>query len=313
MDGKGDLHSQDHPLPRGVCAHQAREEELIRFTTFIVTTYVEPWMSAHCSTSAPATDLALLKALAAYRDKEIGRASGKVMARHMWYVSEELVGLSLFDEATVVEEKRAIVSAMQQRLGRRTRLAAPTSPSTQWSSAPWRRLRRPTLSASSPPSGPVTISSTSIRPSGREGRLHHGSSARPSPTGGERLCGEGRRPHQRVLRRHHARRGTATAPSAGRGAPPGVVPVREIGIGWRARPQPTPTTYPSYSYNLNSTSSSFPNNSNFSPSYSYNLNSTPSSSYHPQPTSSFPSKSSTTSHTSPNPNPTFPSSTTNLK
>ncbi|KAG0710556.1 hypothetical protein GWK47_022574 [Chionoecetes opilio] len=48
---------------------------------------------------------------------EIGRASGKVMAQHMWYVSEELVGLSLFDEATVVEEKRAIVSAMQQRLG----------------------------------------------------------------------------------------------------------------------------------------------------------------------------------------------------
>ena len=95
--------------------HEKRE--LIRFTTFIVTTYVEPWMSAHCSTSAPATDLALLKALAAYLDKEIGRASGKVVARHMWYVSEELVGLSLFDEATLVEEKRAIVSAMQQRLG----------------------------------------------------------------------------------------------------------------------------------------------------------------------------------------------------
>lgn len=79
--------------------HEKRQ--LIRFTTFIVTTYVEPWMSAHCSTSAPATDLALIKALAAYRDKEIGRASGKVMAaRHMWYVSEELVGLSLFEEAS---------------------------------------------------------------------------------------------------------------------------------------------------------------------------------------------------------------------
>ena len=60
-----------------------------------------PCISAHCSTSAPATDLALIKALAAYRDKEIGRASGKVMAaRHMWYVSEELVGLSLFEEAS---------------------------------------------------------------------------------------------------------------------------------------------------------------------------------------------------------------------
>ena len=96
---------------------EREKRALIRFTTFIVTTYVEPWTSAHCSTSAPATDLALVKALAAYRNKEIGRASGKVMARHLWCLSEELVGPSLFDGATVVEEKRAIVSAMQQRLG----------------------------------------------------------------------------------------------------------------------------------------------------------------------------------------------------
>ena len=67
-----------------------------------------------------------------------------------------------------------------------------------------------------------------------EGRLHHGSSARPSPTGGERLCGEGRGPHHRVLQRHHARRGTATAPSAGHGAPPGIAPEHEIGIRWQA-------------------------------------------------------------------------------
>ena len=55
---------------------EREKRALIRFTTFIVTPYVEPWMSAHCSTSAPAADLALLKALAAYRDKEIRRASG---------------------------------------------------------------------------------------------------------------------------------------------------------------------------------------------------------------------------------------------
>ena len=73
-------------------------------------------MSSHCSNSTPATDLTLLKALAAYRDKEIGRTSGNMMARHLWYLSEELIGLSLFDEATVVEEKRTIVRAMQQRL-----------------------------------------------------------------------------------------------------------------------------------------------------------------------------------------------------
>ncbi|KAG0724926.1 hypothetical protein GWK47_039581 [Chionoecetes opilio] len=89
---------------------------------------------------------------------------------------------------------------MQQRLGRRTRLAAPTSPPTQWSSAPWRCLRRPTLF------GPVTalgaghdfLNGRSGRVVG-EGRLHHGSSGAPVTYGWlERLFGEGVRPHQRV-------------------------------------------------------------------------------------------------------------------
>ena len=40
-----------------------------------------------------------------------------MVARHLWYLSDERVGLSLFDEATAVEEKRDIVNAMQQRLG----------------------------------------------------------------------------------------------------------------------------------------------------------------------------------------------------
>ncbi|KAG0727091.1 hypothetical protein GWK47_035366 [Chionoecetes opilio] len=214
--------------------HEKRE--LIRFTTFIVTTYVEPWMSAHCSTSAPATDLALLKALAAYRDKEIGRASGKVMARHMWYVSEELVGLSPLRRGTVVEEKRAIVSAMQQRLGeknppRRADVALDAVEQRSLASFCNDQLCRPRHR-------PRGRSRFPQRRSGRvvgEGRLTPRLVGAPVTYGGERLCGEGRRPHQRVLRRHHARRGTATAPSAGRGAPPGVVPVREIGIGWRAR------------------------------------------------------------------------------
>ena len=44
-------------------------------------------MFAHCLTSDPATQLSLLRALAAYRDEEIRRASVKVMARHVWCVS----------------------------------------------------------------------------------------------------------------------------------------------------------------------------------------------------------------------------------
>ncbi|KAG0713296.1 hypothetical protein GWK47_016506 [Chionoecetes opilio] len=100
----------------------------------------------------------------------------------MWYVSEELVGLSLFDEATVVEEKRAIVSAMQQRLGEKNpprRADVAPDAVEQRSLASFATTNSVGLVTAS---GPVTISSTSIRPSGRGGRLHHGSSARPSPT-----------------------------------------------------------------------------------------------------------------------------------
>ncbi|KAG0720938.1 hypothetical protein GWK47_047433 [Chionoecetes opilio] len=128
-------------------------------------------MSAHCSTSGPGpTDLALLKALAAYRDKEIGRASGKVMARHMWYVSEELVGLSLFDEATVVEEKRASSAPCSSGWGRRTRLAAAEiPPSTQWSSAPWRRFATTNSVGLVTPSGRSRFPQRRSGPSGRGG------------------------------------------------------------------------------------------------------------------------------------------------
>ncbi|KAG0714828.1 hypothetical protein GWK47_013355 [Chionoecetes opilio] len=206
------------------------------------------WMSPHCSTSAPATALALLKALAAYRDKEIGRASGKVMARHM-FTSPRSSSASPSSTRRGFGRESGHRSAMQHGWGRRTRLAAPTSPSTQWSSAPWRRLRRPTLSASSPALGPVTISSTSIRPSGRGGTTTPRLVGAPVTYGGgttlaERgvalisaFCGaitrdEEQRQHLlQVVERHRA-----------------FVPVREIDAGFLHRdgfasPHQTPQLY----------------------------------------------------------------------
>ncbi|KAG0727668.1 hypothetical protein GWK47_034163 [Chionoecetes opilio] len=232
MDGKGDLHSQDHPLPRGVCAHQARERELIRFTDVYRHNVLEPWMSAHCSTSAPATGLALLKALAAYRDKEIGRASGKVKGPAHVVLSEELVGLSLFDEATVWSRRSGPSSApCSSGWGGRTRLARADVALDAVEQRSLRRLRRPTLSGPlSPPSGGPGHDFLNVDPpSGREGRLHQRLVGTPVTYGGERLCGEGRRPpsarSRGAITRDEEQR---AAPSAGRGAPPGVVPVREI-------------------------------------------------------------------------------------
>ncbi|KAG0713029.1 hypothetical protein GWK47_017168 [Chionoecetes opilio] len=96
----------------------AREEGADRSRTFIVTRYVEPWMvPPPAPTSAPATDLALLKALAAYRDKRSGGQRAGGWPCTCGNAPSELVGLSLFDEATVVEEN-GHVSAMRSGCGR---------------------------------------------------------------------------------------------------------------------------------------------------------------------------------------------------
>ncbi|KAG0712360.1 hypothetical protein GWK47_018661 [Chionoecetes opilio] len=179
MDGKGDLHSQDHPLPRGVCAHQAREEgadpvhDVYRHNVRGTVDVRPPARPRPRQRPRPP------QALAAYCDKEIGRASGKVMARHMWYVSEELVGLSLFDERTVVEEKRAIVSTMQQRLGEKN---PPRRADVALDAVEQRSLASfATTNSVGLVTAPRGRSRFPQRRSGRvvgEGRLHHGSSAR---------------------------------------------------------------------------------------------------------------------------------------
>ncbi|KAG0721172.1 hypothetical protein GWK47_046974 [Chionoecetes opilio] len=139
-----------------------------------------------------------------YRDKEIGRASGKGDGPGTCGTSpRSSSAFSLFDEATVVGRSGPSSAPCSSGWGEKNRLAAPTSPSTQWSSAPWVVFATTNLSASHRPRGArARFPQRRSRRVVVEGRNpHHGSSARPSPTGGERLCGEGRRPHQRVLRR----------------------------------------------------------------------------------------------------------------
>ncbi|KAF0313628.1 Larval cuticle protein 65Ag2 [Amphibalanus amphitrite] len=45
------------------------------------------------------------------RDEEIAREASKAFGRHLWYISEKLVSLALFDLRTTLEEKKLIVAA----------------------------------------------------------------------------------------------------------------------------------------------------------------------------------------------------------
>ena len=55
------------------------------------------WFWTPLAAAVPALDLAFVNALRAYPDKELSKATVPVFRRHLWYLSERLVALALFD------------------------------------------------------------------------------------------------------------------------------------------------------------------------------------------------------------------------
>lgn len=86
-----------------------------RFVRFGALLYSKPWIESPSAADAPVTDLMLWNDLDTYDaiDSEISSAVKKVMSRHIWYLSDELVGLSLFSDKITSDEKNQIVSRMK--------------------------------------------------------------------------------------------------------------------------------------------------------------------------------------------------------
>ncbi|KAG0712093.1 hypothetical protein GWK47_002150 [Chionoecetes opilio] len=91
-----------------------REESGLRdICVFAVKLYLKAWFTAPLAAAAPKSDLELMKALAAYPNRVIGKAARAKLAKHLWYLSEDLVGLALFDRAVPFATKALMVSAME--------------------------------------------------------------------------------------------------------------------------------------------------------------------------------------------------------
>lgn len=99
-----------------------REEKAIfRFVKFGALIYAAAWVEAPLATEAAGNDLQLWKNLVAYEsiDLDIARAARVVLERHLWYLSDELIGLALFSDKVTSVEKAAIVEGMKNEAGRR--------------------------------------------------------------------------------------------------------------------------------------------------------------------------------------------------
>lgn len=90
--------------------------ELKEFLVFLIKIYLKHWFECFLPTHAPLNDLQLLKTLTEYKNIN-SKLSAKlliVMSRHLWYLSESLIGLSFFDRRVGFDEKRQMVSALKK-------------------------------------------------------------------------------------------------------------------------------------------------------------------------------------------------------
>lgn len=77
---------------------EKEKRNLERFVLFGAFLYVKNWFEAPISANAAFNDLAFWKEAGKYRtfDKEIAITIKKALQPHLWYISDELIGLSLF-------------------------------------------------------------------------------------------------------------------------------------------------------------------------------------------------------------------------
>ncbi|KAG0717978.1 hypothetical protein GWK47_007884 [Chionoecetes opilio] len=86
---------------------------LRRLCLFISLAYVKQWNEAMVSNRAPLNDLEFLRLLEAYPDKEVSHTASTALKRHLWYLSEDLVGLGFLDDRIPKDTKLKMVQRLQ--------------------------------------------------------------------------------------------------------------------------------------------------------------------------------------------------------
>ena len=86
-----------HQIP---ALHWTQKKKVAKMALFVVFVYLEAWFSATVLVSAASNDLAFHKRSDCFKavDKKVSRSATKVLNRHTWYLKEELIALTIFDE-----------------------------------------------------------------------------------------------------------------------------------------------------------------------------------------------------------------------
>lgn len=80
---------------------------------FLTVLYVPYWFRCTNTIEAPKQDLEFIQSVLSYFDTEVSMSLLEKIRKHLWYLSEETVGLSFFDEGIPLEVKRKMVHKLK--------------------------------------------------------------------------------------------------------------------------------------------------------------------------------------------------------
>lgn len=94
------------------------KEALLDVCLFIATSYVKPWLKCNLAVKAPYQDMCFLKTLRAYEkiDKCISKATLQKFCQHLWYLTDEVCMLSLFDNDVDLKTKAKMVANLKNEI-----------------------------------------------------------------------------------------------------------------------------------------------------------------------------------------------------
>ena len=95
------LSKQLEIFSKGEVLHPGQLGKIEVFVDFVVYCYVPWWITCSHTSSAPINDITLLKSFMEYKSIHLGVATTATRAfeSHLWYLTEELVPLSLFSDS----------------------------------------------------------------------------------------------------------------------------------------------------------------------------------------------------------------------
>ena len=101
-------------LPKGAVFRCGQLNKLNRFVKFVLSVYIPWWIKSPLVAAAPINDTKLLQDISSFteKDKLVGNSALKSLKNHLWYLTEELVPLSLFSNEISQKEKTKMVEAI---------------------------------------------------------------------------------------------------------------------------------------------------------------------------------------------------------